>query len=289
MKRFISILLCCGLIFTFCACGDTTATTSDSSSDAATSAAESTVDTDSTAVSESESVAANSESVSSVPAKKNPVKIMPMGDSLTQGGDHNDCGAYRGPLSEMLKEDGVAYEFVGPYSGGKISTGQTKHAGAGGIDLFGMEKRLNEYAGFDPDIILLMVGRNDNTRGITGDTFATYLYDRVISKLYEMYPNVTVYMASIPPVRKGEEERLAGDDMAQSVTLDSIKKLVAEKKGDGKKMEFVDMSAEATGLVWQDFDSDFVHPLMSGYTKIATQWHNAIKDKVAELEKSLNP
>ena len=58
---------------------------------------------------------------------------------------------------------------------------------------------------------------------------------------------------------------------------------------EGKKIEFVDMSIEATGLTWEDFvTSDFVHPLAAGYEKIATQWHNAIKDKVAEISAEIN-
>lgn len=282
MKKITAVLICIVLLFAFTACGESSATdTSTPDSKPVPSAAQSKDD------------AVSSESVSSVPeTKKEPVKIMPMGDSLTQGGEHDGCGAYRPALLKMLDEDGVPYQFVGTHnwSSKLVFNGQVMHSGYGGMDVFGMEKELDNMKSLDPDIILLMLGRNDASGGITGETFAQVYYDRVIAKLYEMFPDVVIYVASIPPIRVyGGGETLDMSDKAQLLSNPAIKAMVEAKKAEGKKIEFVDMSIEATGLTWEDFvTSDFVHPLAAGYEKIATQWHNAIKDKVAEISAEIN-
>ncbi len=290
MKKLLAIVLCAVMVLTFVACGDDTATTS------------SIADTSSVTESKADisSVATSSASASSVApiVKKNPVKIMPLGDSLTQGGDHNGCGAYRKPLGEMLDEAGLTYQFVGAHNWSKdnITNGQVMQSGYGGIQVLGLDKKLPDMKDCDPDIVLLMVGRNDNTNGITGETFTKFLYERIIAELYKMFPDVTVYVGSVPPARRKvdgvgiEELSNASNDKSQGVTYEATKQMVAERKAAGDKIEFVDMSAEASGMTWEDFDADdTVHPLMSGYEKIATQWYNAFKDQAFALEKELNP
>ncbi len=298
MKKIIAVLLCAVMLFAFTACGEDAAVSSNS-------------DTSSVTESKAEVSSANSsKSVSSVApvVKKNPVKIMPMGDSLTQGGDHNNSGAYRKPLGEMLDKSGLTYQFVGAHNWSKenITNGQVMQSGYGGIDVFGLEKKLPDMAKCDPDIILLMVGRNDNTRGITGEYFSDLLSERLLDKLYEMFPDVTIYVGSIPPSRaKKANENSTGDndewillehlndasvDKAQGITFEATKAMVEKRKANGDKIEFVDMRAEATGITYEDFaEQDFTHPLMSGYEKIATQWYNAIEKQAFELEKQLNP
>ncbi len=289
MKKLLAVLLCAVMLLSFAACGEETPNTQ---SEAVSSEAVSSEDVSSEAVS--------SEAVSSVApvVKKKPVKIMPLGDSLTQGGDHNNSGAYRKPLGEMLDEAGLTYEFVGSHNWSKenITNGQIMHSGYGGIQVLGLDKELEKMKDCDPDIVLLMVGRNDNTNGITADTFTKLLYEKIISVLYKMFPDVTVYVGSIPPTRRKvdgvgiEELGTASTDKALGVTYEATKAMVEEKKAAGDKIEFVDMSAEASGLTWEDFDDkDTVHPLMSGYEKIATQWYNAIEKQAFELEKQLNP
>ncbi len=284
MKKFIAILLCIAMAFALTACSGGNSSDAQSAAESGASKVESKV--------EASSAAASSEAVSSVPeVKKEPVKIMPMGDSLTHGNEHNECGAYRPALLKMLDEDGVPYEFVGTHNWASklITNGQVMHSGYGGSTVFKMEPELEKMKDLDPDIVLLMLGRNDSS-DITGETFTKYYYEKIISKLYAMFPDVTVYVASVPPMRRYTgEEALESNDRAVNLINPSIKTMVEEKKAAGDKIEFVDMSAEATGLTWEDFTKeDFVHPLPESYAKIATQWHNAIKDKVKEISDKKN-
>ncbi len=276
MKKLIAILLCLSLVFCFAACGEDTAVNSDTD--------------------DASSAVASSESVSSVPEQdtRKPVKIMPLGDSLTEGANHNQCGAYRVPLLKMLDEDGVPYEFVGFHSisSANVTNGQVKHSGKGGATVFTTaDENLPKCKGLDPDIVLVMLGTNDAMQNVTGEIFAKYYYEKVISKLYEMFPGVTVYVATIPPLVIYGTQNLNTENKSQTESNPAIKKMVEERKAAGDKIELVDMSPEASGITGQDFDEDgkdTVHPAPSGNEKIAKQWHNAIKDKIAEISAEIN-
>ncbi len=294
MKRLIAIILSLTMLISFAACGEDTATTSSS---AASKPAAVSGEVESEAVSEAtQSEAVSSEAVSSVApvVEKKPVKIMPLGDSLTEGANHQQCGGYRVPLLKMLDEDGVPYEFVGFHSisSANVTNGQVKHSGKGGATVITTaQENLPKCEGLDPDIVLVMLGTNDTMQGLTGETFTKYYYDMVIAKLYEMFPGVTVYVATIPPLVVYGTQNLNTENKSQTESNPAIKKMVAERKAAGDKIELVDMSPEASGITGQDFDADgkdTVHPAPSGNEKIAKQWHSAIKDKIAELSAEIN-
>ena len=297
MKKLISILLCIAMLFAFTACGEEISTGgSDDTESTETVASSDIVSSDDTVSvgTESNDVTSGVESTSSTVTAKIPVKIMPLGDSLTEGANHNQCGAYRVPLLEMLDKDGVPYEFVGFHSisSGRITNGQVNHSGKGGATVISTaQENLPKCEGLDPDIVLVMLGTNDTMQGLTGETFANYYYNMVIKKLFEMYPGVTVYVATIPPLVVYGTQNLNVGDKSQTLSNPAIKEMVAERKAAGDKIELVDMSPEASGITGQDFDEDgkdTVHPKPSGNEKIATQWYNAIKDKIAEISAELN-
>ncbi len=295
MKKLISLMLGIAMLFTLNSCGEDTAAIS-SIDGTSTTVVESVED--SSSVAEVSSVATVvSEAASSVPTEtdKKPVKIMPLGDSLTEGANHDVCGAYRVPLLKMLDEDGVPYEFVGFHSisSANVTNGQIMHSGKGGATVISTNKEnLPKCKDLNPDIVLVMLGTNDTMQGLTGDYFAEYLYNLVIAELYKMYPGVTVYVATIPPLRMpAGTDALNTEDKSQTLSNPAIKAMVKQKKAEGDKIELVDMSPEASGITWQDFDDDgkdTVHPKPSGNEKIATQWHNAIKDKIAEISAEIN-
>ncbi len=279
MKKLLSAIICIALVLSLVACGGGTG---DTSADVSSASASSTVS------SKAQSKPTSSRTVSIV-KKDEPVRIMPMGDSLTQGKEHNNCGAYRPALLEMLDNDGIEYVFTGKHdwSAQNITNFQMMHSGTGGATVESLAKELPEIANRNPDIVLLMIGRNNDYHG---EPLAERIYDLLVKPMLEMYPNVTVYVASIPPIRMWNgAESLNMNDKAQTDSYPAIKAMVEAHKSAGEAVEFVDMSAEATGLTWEDFnEEDHVHPLPESYAKIATQWHNAIKDKVKEISDKKN-
>lgn len=274
MKKLFVLLLCIAVFFTFAGCGDA----SPAQSDAMLSDAQ----------------AVSSESVSSVDETDTriPVKILPIGDAMTEGCRHNACGGYRVPLLKLLDEDKVPYEFVGLYDTGSVNVtnGQVMHSGQEGATVFSIEKVLPKMIKLNPDIILLMVGRVESVSGVNGEEFIKYFDKYTVEKILKYFPDATVYVASIPPIREyAGPKSMDENDIAQKLTNPLMKELVESKKANGAKIEWVDMGIDATGLVWEDFTvDDNIYPLPSGNEKLAAVWHDAIKDKISEISAQIN-
>ena len=166
--------------------------------------------------------------------------------------------------------------------------GNWMHSGFGGATVQSLSDSLETMADCNPDIILLMIGRNDNTKGISAEQTVKNLDELLVSRLYEMFPDVHIFLANPPPDRVyGGGESLNLNDNALRTYLPAYRQYVEDKKAQGFNIDFVEMSIESTGFVWQDFTAeDFVHPLPVGYEKLAKVWYAAIKDKVVEIQKA---
>ena len=278
IKRVLSILICLaiGICLVGCA-GDNASTSKEDSS--------STVST----IKKPSKQPKSSQLTSYAVTQKTKVNIMPLGDSLTQGGQHK-TSAYRGYLSTMLKDGGHNSVFVGchNWSYDSITDGNWMHSGFGGATVKSLSGDLDKMTECNPDIILLLVGRNDNTRGNSAEETVKNLDELLIDPLYKMFPDVHIFLANPPPIRhsNGSEMIYPGDNIMKTY-LPAYEQYVADKKATGAKIDFVEMSEETTGLTWEDYTAeDFVHPLPQGYEKMAKVWYEAIKDLVAEIQKS---
>ena len=275
IKNIVSIFISIVMILTFVGCGD--------------NVAQSELSSQKTSSIRSPKVSSNTSSqLTKYQIKEaTKVKIMPLGDSLTQGGQHN-TSAYRGYLSTMLKEGGHNSIFVGchkwSYEG--IKDGNWMHSGFGGATVKSLSNELESMKDCNPDIILLMIGRNDNTKGISAEKTVQDMEELLINKLYEMFPDVHIFLANPPPDRMyNGAETLNNSDIVMRDFLPAYRQLVEDKKAQGSKIDFVEMTAETTGIVWQDFTADdFVHPLPEGYEKLAKCWYDAIKDTVIAIQ-----
>jgi lysophospholipase L1-like esterase len=149
-----------------------------------------------------------------------PVKIMPVGDSITEG--KYTQGGYRRPLCQMLKDNGYSVTFVGKEDNGDpandtgFSAGMENpnHEGYGsariGMLLNGgtTEKHTalpikTSLENNNPDVVLILLGTND-IFGITPTDRMRQTMERLVSTIFEQNPNTTVVLASIPPISKIE-------------------------------------------------------------------------------------
>lgn len=285
IRRVLAILLCFVLAFGLVACGnDATSDTSASKVSSSESKAPSKND--------ASKPASSTETVSKEPEKP-VVNIMPLGDSLTQGGkyktgDNPDLvktsSSYRSYLSKMLKDGGYNTKFVGAHDWAKdlIVDGNVMHSGYGGATIFSLRDRLKESANANPDIVLLCIGRNDITGGTRPDDYVNFLDKYLVDEIYKMFPDVHIFLASIPVVRNHDKEELSMN--ADTDYAPKTEEYVKQKKAAGAKIDFVDMRVSATGLSIEDFTAeDFVHPQPAGYEKIAKQWYACITDKISEI------
>jgi lysophospholipase L1-like esterase len=214
-----------------------------------------------------------------------PVKIMPVGDSITEG--KYTQGGYRKPLYQMLKDNGYSVTFVGKEDNGEpandtgFSAGMENpnHEGYGsariGMLLNGgtMEKHTalpikTSLANNNPDVALILLGTND-IFGITPTDSMRQTMEKLLNAVFEQNPNTTVVLASIPPISK-IEARNADVNVYNAV----LPEIVAKEKALNHKIEFADIHSVFTDPA--DLSGDNVHPSATGYNKMAALWYSIL-------------
>ena len=116
------------------------------------------------------------------------LKIMPMGDSITEG---TVAGGYRAPLYTLLTADRYDITYVGDQQtnpSGSLPINQYHHEGIGGdtsVNLLAQIDGSGIVQSSEPDAVLLLVGTNDIGNGAsnaTTDSNIAALIDDIISK-----------------------------------------------------------------------------------------------------------
>ncbi len=206
------------------------------------------------------------------------IKIMLLGDSLTQG--TAGSSGYRSYLYDMLKKDGYDFNFVGPWviEPAFMPAGNRSHAGVGGYRMSGIKNDMNTFMSIDCDVIVMMIGTNDmNSDSAEG---LTNQYAELVDMITESKPEVRLFCASAPPVSFS-----SGSYTQKHVDFNKGVKGICEKKTkEGFHVTWVDMSPESSKITNEDLDpEDHVHPVASGWEKFAITIYNTIKSTMTEL------
>jgi len=153
------------------------------------------------------------------PAAQAPLRIMPLGDSITAGYTDNPNWnvpfefGYRSGLATRLSNADYRFEFVGnsqepfnnrfgdPTHGDTVRPefdlrplGQDQHNGYGGISIRGIRSGVSEWIATDhPDVILLLIGIN----GINARSPSQL--DTLVTTIFGADPNVSLIVAQITP------------------------------------------------------------------------------------------
>jgi lysophospholipase L1-like esterase len=190
-----------------------------------------------------------------------PLRIMPLGDSITVGVGSPNRSGYRIDLQRRLRAAGVTTDFVGSQSDG--DGGDLDHEGRGGWTVeqiaAQVEQRLTETA---PDVVLLHAGTNNITRSHDPAVVAGKL-SALIDRVRRQAPAAHVYVA-----------RIIGTAVASEVAAnESYNALVSDLvRANGPQVHLVDQST-VTGLDIYDRH----HPNEFGYRKMAHNWYEAIR------------
>jgi lysophospholipase L1-like esterase len=200
----------------------------------------------------------------------------------------------------MLKDNGYSVTFVGkedngdPGSDTGFSTGMENpnHEGYGsariGMLLNGgtTEKHTalpirTSLANNHPDVVLVLLGTND-IFGITPTDRMQQTMAKLVSTIFEQNPNITVILASIPPISKiGARD---ADANAYNAVLPGI---VAKEKALNHKIEFADIHSVFADPA--DLSGDKVHPSATGYNKMAALWYSILTgDTAPEFPSSMH-
>lgn len=231
--------------------------------------------------------------MSLMPAQQDTIRIMPIGDSLTQ----SDDPGFRCYLYNMLKETGLTIDFVGvkqdESAGQAISNCDPDHSGFGGYtigpgpslaDQWDPSEQGNIYYNLDEgykflsvdcDIILLMIGTNDywnidhEATGYDPDKQGAEKLNALVDKIFTLRPYVTLLIAAITP-------KWGMDNFAQPINH-QIPAIVEKQTKAGHSCYFVNTRSDKVDWQKSDFNDDGLHLSPCGNQKVAQSYFEVLK------------
>ena len=199
-----------------------------------------------------------------------PVRIMPLGDSITLG---TTAGGYRAPLYASLTNLGYSVDYVGTQTGnGAASLPDSDHEGHSGWRISQLSATivgfLNSVA--SPNVVLLHIGTNDANDGDFAN--AINRLDALITLIATNRPYAHIIVTSLLP---RTEPAINASITNQFNPF--VPGLVAAQAALGRRVTYLDMHAY---LTTNDL-ADIAHPTQAGYNKMAAAWLPAITNVIA--------
>lgn len=198
---------------------------------------------------------------------KTHVKIMPLGDSITQGFNSSDLRGYRTPLWNLAQRADWSIDFVGSLEDEPYEQKIWRHEGHYGWRIDHLCEYMQTWLQlYQPDAILLHIGTNDILHGCSVATAITRL-EQLLDCIDDALPDATVFVAQITPLGyEALNTRLRKYNHL-------IPDLVSNKANEGRLIQCVDIhSAVPISTI-----HDKIHTNNVGYTAIAQCWFQALQ------------
>lgn len=221
-----------------------------------------------------------------VSAQAESVRILPLGDSITQGGKRDrEEYTYRWPLFRMLVDAGIDFDFIGSLNKGLHSDAEwppaykgrpfdPDHEGVYGIKTAKARARLPDAIkqwDAPPDIALIHLGTNDQ-KAKDHDKAIVEPLREIIGLLREQNSNVIILLGHL------------NFNGGQALKIRPLVEALADE-----------MNTESSPVVtvpmyegWKENPSDpdtdtfdWAHPNPKGQEKMARQWFNAMQPFMA--------
>ena len=199
-------------------------------------------------------------------AQTPPVRIMPLGDSITYG---SLPGGYRNKLYQMLAAAGYNVDFVGTQTVNGVATlPDSDHEGHSGWTIGQLDANIAGWFGAiaDPDVILLHIGTNDFGLGVDTPNAINRL-DALITKMATLRPFAHIIVTNL--MERNEPQNTA----IQAQFNPYVQARVNAQAALGRRVTFLDMRA-AVPLAEMP---DQLHPGQAGYDHMADAWLPAIQ------------
>jgi hypothetical protein len=201
-----------------------------------------------------------------VQAASSPVKIMPLGDSITAG-----PGCWRAILWDNLQSAGYTnIHFVGTQQGGGCQTAyyDINHEGHGGFSAAGIASQ-NLLPGWlsatNPDIVLMHLGTNDIFANPATSTILA-AYSTLVSQMRANNPNMRILVAQIIPMNPSGCSYCAQDVINLNAAIPAWAASLTTAQSPVIPVD-----------QWTGFDAttdtvDGIHPNDTGFQKMAARW-----------------
>jgi lysophospholipase L1-like esterase len=201
----------------------------------------------------------------SAPATPPPLRIMPLGDSITMGIGSATTSSYRIDLQNRLRGAGLGVDFVGSQGNGAPASADLDNEGHSGWTIARIAAKADEWlATYRPDAILLQIGTND-LRTAHGAIGATGRLSALIDQLMTAAPAADIFVARIT----GTRSAAAADQQRRTDAYNAkVPGIVASK---GARVHVVDQST-VRGIDIRDG----LHPNDFGYAKMSWNWYRAL-------------
>ncbi|OQE36935.1 hypothetical protein PENCOP_c011G02847 [Penicillium coprophilum] len=196
-----------------------------------------------------------------------PLRILPLGASITMGYKSKDGNGYRKWLRQQLRYAGWEVDMIGTLKNGTMH--DNDHDGHIGWRIDQIAAHAKTIISQQPNLILLNAGTNDalqdykvDTAGKRMDSLLTYLFDNI--------PNTTIILSTL--TFNGKNPELGTDISTQYLEL------AAERRAQNDRLVIADMS---TFIQWDQL-VDKIHPTAAGYKEMASVWWAAIQEAEKE-------
>jgi lysophospholipase L1-like esterase len=196
-----------------------------------------------------------------------PVRVMPLGDSITYGVGSSTGSSYRAALwDRLVRQAGYAVDFVGSQQSGSLP--DTDNEGHSGWRIDQIAANIDGWlATYQPDVILLHIGTNDMAQNYQVDT-APQRLGALLDQILADRPTATVVIAKIVPALDATiQSRIATFNAA-------VPGVVAAR---GSRAKLVDLSVLSTTDM-----ADTLHPNDNGYARMAVRWYSALESVLGD-------
>ncbi|KAJ5922825.1 hypothetical protein N7516_010528 [Penicillium verrucosum] len=196
-----------------------------------------------------------------------PLRILPLGASITMGYKSKDGNGYRKWLRQQLRHAGWEVDMIGTMKSGTMH--DNEHDGHIGWRVDQIASHAKQIIAQQPNLILLNAGTNDalqnykvKTAGKRMDALLTYLFDNI--------PNTTIILSTL--TYNGKKPQLGTDISRQYLEI------AAKRRARNESLVVADMS---TFIQWKQL-VDNIHPTALGYEEMASVWWAAIQQAEKE-------
>lgn len=200
-------------------------------------------------------------------ASQPPIRIMPLGDSITYGEGSSNGGGYRWPLWKALNAQGARVTFVGSMRTGPLLGFVRNNQGMPGWTIRQLSAHVVDWLKtYQPQIILLQIGTNDFVKH-DDPAHAPQRLRGLLDQITVTAPAASVIVAQITPLNRGAQ--LSAEVLTYNAAIPAI---VAEEAALGRHVQMVDMyHAVSPSLL-----VDGIHPDDQAYLRMAQVWEQAL-------------